>query len=177
VIWEYIGPDGWSPLAALDQTKTLTTRGLVQFVGPADLQPGTCFGVKRFWIRARWHAGDFAVPPRLRAALPNTTWATQTTAIESETLGSGNGDPGQTVTTAQSPVLPGQRLSIREAGEVAELTEFGLGVNEHILGQFSRFVGVAQTGQRDGVHGRLKLLNHRAECHRVTMLSANEQAI
>ncbi|MGH3943139.1 MAG: putative baseplate assembly protein [Pseudonocardiaceae bacterium] len=114
LVWEYSGPAGWQPLAALDQTEALAERGLVQFVGPADLLARKCFGKRWCWLRLRWRRGSFAVPPRLRRVLPNTTWATQASTVHDEILGSGNGDPGQVFTAAQTPVLAGQRLVIRE---------------------------------------------------------------
>jgi hypothetical protein len=119
VVWEYWGLDGsgtagWQPLAAVDETGTLASRGVVQFVGPPDMASRQCFGAEGFWLRARWRSGDFAVVPRLRGVLPNTTWATQVTTIRDEILGSGNGNAGQVFSTAQTPVLAGQRVLVRE---------------------------------------------------------------
>jgi predicted phage baseplate assembly protein len=67
-------------------------------------------------VRARSESGEFAVPPRLRRLLLNTTWASQATTIFNETLGSSNGNPGQAFQLAQSPVLPGLCLQVREPG-------------------------------------------------------------
>ncbi len=114
LVWEYSGPAGWQPLAALDGTEALAGRGLVQFIGPPDLLARDCFGQRWCWLRLRWQQGTFPVTPRLRRVLPNTTWASQTITVRDEILGSGNGDPGQVVTAAQTPVLPGQRLVVRE---------------------------------------------------------------
>ncbi|MGH4012335.1 MAG: putative baseplate assembly protein [Pseudonocardiaceae bacterium] len=126
VVWEYSGPNGWQPLAAVDETEALAGRGLVQFVGPADLLAREFFGRSGCWVRARWQRGQFPVPPRLRRVLLNTTWARQAVTIRDEILGSGNGDPGQGFSTAQTPVLAGQRLVVREPerpppGEAAAL--------------------------------------------------------
>lgn len=126
LVWEYSGPAGWQPLAALDGTEALAGRGLVQFVGPADLLARDCFGQRWCWLRLRWQRGTFPVTPRLRRVLPNTTWATQAITVRDEILGSGNGDPGQVCAAAQTPLLAGQRLVVREPerpppGEVAAL--------------------------------------------------------
>ncbi|MGH3913917.1 MAG: hypothetical protein ACRDTC_11000, partial [Pseudonocardiaceae bacterium] len=112
--WEYSGPAGWQPLAALDETEALTGRGLVQFVGPAELLARSCFGQHGYWLRLRWQRGTFPVPPRLRRVLLNTTWATQAVTVPDEILGSGNGEAGQRFATAQTPVLVDQRLVVRE---------------------------------------------------------------
>jgi hypothetical protein len=118
--WEYAAGDGWHPLAALDGTGTLGESGTVTFVGPPDLAAITCFGRDGFWLRARWTHGDFPVPPRLRAVLPNTCWAAQVTTVSREILGSGNASPGQVFATSQRPVLPGQSVVVREPGPPAE---------------------------------------------------------
>ncbi|WP_416978245.1 putative baseplate assembly protein [Streptomyces sp. T028] len=128
LVWEYSGPDGWRPLAAVDETAALTDRGMVRFVGPADLTAREHLGQSRCWLRLRLRHGTFPVAPRLRRILPNTTWATQAVTVTDEILGSGTAEAGRRLTTAQSPVLPGQRLVVREperpsAAEEAVLTE------------------------------------------------------
>lgn len=57
---------------------------------------------------------DFPVPPRLRTVRTNTTWASQTTTLENEVLGSSNNEPKQVSYTTQSPILLGQQLEIQE---------------------------------------------------------------
>jgi Baseplate J-like protein len=112
--WEYASLDGWQPLGAVDETRTLSNRGLVTFAGPEDLVPRQYFGRTLCWLRLRWQAGDFPLPPRLRRVLLNTTWAAQVSTVPDEILGSGTGVPGQTFTAAHTPVQPGQQLSVRE---------------------------------------------------------------
>ena len=114
VTWEYWRPAGWTPLAALDETQTLARPDLVQFIAPEDLKPRPLFGQPLCWLRARWRSGKFPVLPRLRRVLLNTTWASQVTTSRQENLGSSNGNAGQAFQTAQSPVLPGQQLEVRE---------------------------------------------------------------
>lgn len=127
LVWEYSGTDGWQPLAAADETATLSGRGTVRFVGPADLTSREHFGRSLCWLRLRQRRGTFPVTPRLRRILPNTTWATQAVTVTDEILGSGTAEAGQRLTTAQNPVLAGQRLVVREperpsAAEEAALT-------------------------------------------------------
>src|SRR5262249_60868034 len=73
--WEYATTDGWRPLAALDETQSLSSRGLVTFVGPEDFTARACFGQTWYWLRLRWHAGTFPLPPQIRRVLLNTIWA------------------------------------------------------------------------------------------------------
>lgn len=125
--WEYYaGPTGWQSLSAVDETSALTDRGLVTFIGPADLTARSCFGQTLYWLRLRWQAGTFPLPPQLRRVLLNTTWAAQVTTVQDEILGSGNGDAGQVFTAAQTPVQPGQQLSVREPQPPAPAEEQAL---------------------------------------------------
>lgn len=114
VVWEYAGKDGWQPLDVVDDTKTFRQRGLLQFIGPEDFQAREHAGEQCYWLRARWQAGDFVFPPQLRRVLLNTTWASQASTSRDEILGSGNGNPDQVFTLAQTPVQPGQHLIVRE---------------------------------------------------------------
>ncbi|MEV6923689.1 putative baseplate assembly protein [Dactylosporangium sp. NPDC051485] len=113
VRWDYLSPAGWAPLLVEDGTATLSASGVVRFLPPADLTLAPHFGVTAAWVRLRWQSGYFPVTPRLAAVLANTVTATQATSVTAEVLGSGNGGPGQVLTTTQSPVLPGARLEIR----------------------------------------------------------------
>ncbi|MFF5112064.1 putative baseplate assembly protein [Streptosporangium sp. NPDC000509] len=124
--WEYAGPAGWRPLDVVDKTQGLSRRDLVTFVGPADLAPRSCFGRTLSWLRLRWQAGAFPLPPRLRRILLNTTWATQVTTVNGEILGSGNGDADQAFTAAQTPVQPGQQVTVREPQRPAPAEERAL---------------------------------------------------
>ena len=114
VTWEYAGSEGWVPLGALDDTATLTQRGLVHFIGPRDFVPRVYAGQTLYWLRLRWHGGEFVFPPQLRRVALNTIWATQAATSRNEILGSSNGNPDQFFSTAQTPVLPGQQLEVRE---------------------------------------------------------------
>ncbi|GAA5193518.1 hypothetical protein GCM10023322_55720 [Rugosimonospora acidiphila] len=113
--WDYLSPAGWAPLPVEDGTATLSASGVVRFTPPADLALAPRFGVAAAWVRLRWYGGYFPVTPRLAAVLANTVTATQATSVTAEVLGSGNGSPGQMLTTAQAPVLPGARLEVRAA--------------------------------------------------------------
>lgn len=116
VTWEYANADGgWTPVGAVDETQGFAGRGLIRFIGPRNFTRRQLFGQALYWVRARSEGGEFAVPPRLRRLLLNTTWASQATTVQNETLGSSTGNPGQAFQLAQSPVLPGLCLEVREA--------------------------------------------------------------
>jgi hypothetical protein len=120
VIWEYRAAGGWAPLLPQDETQSFTQAGLVTFIGPADIAAASDFGLAQlFWLRARWDHGQYAYPPLLGRVLTNTIGAMQATTIQNEALGPGTGEPGQVFQTARVPVLPGQRVEVREPEQPA----------------------------------------------------------
>jgi hypothetical protein len=113
--WWYWSGRGWSRLGVSDETAVLTRRGLVTFVGPADFAASTRFGREAFWLRVTPERGGWPSPPRLERVLLNTVWAEHAAQVTGEVLGSGTGRPGQRVRTLRAPVLPGERIEVREA--------------------------------------------------------------
>lgn len=123
LVWEYTSPTGWQRLPVEDGTQGLTERGVVEFVGPTDFEARSLFGQSGFWLRLRWQQGDFRIPPQLQQILPNTVWGLQAVHLTHESLGSSTGNPSQTFTTLQAPVLPGQQLDVRESTLAAPQTQ------------------------------------------------------
>ncbi|HEU4348568.1 MAG TPA: putative baseplate assembly protein, partial [Actinoplanes sp.] len=130
VVWEYVSPTGWRSLRAVDGTRSLTGRGAVTFLAPEDLVARSCFGRSDYWLRARWTAGVFPVPPRLRRVLLNTTWAVHGETIADEVLGSSNGNPDLVFVAAQRPLQPGRQLRVREPEPPPEAEERALAALE-----------------------------------------------
>jgi hypothetical protein len=114
VAWEYRRAGGWAPLMVQDETAGFAMRGLLTFIAPPDMSMEPGFGEAAWWLRARLERGGYAHPPRLRRVLPNTTWASHTVSLRDEVLGSGTGEASQRLRTTRAPVLPGQRLEMRE---------------------------------------------------------------
>ncbi|MHC4180228.1 MAG: putative baseplate assembly protein, partial [Planctomycetota bacterium] len=114
VVWQYWNGERWARLGTRDQTQSFTERGLVTFIGPPDFRRSSEFGAEAFWLRAGWERGAYPVPPQLRRVLTNTTWAAHTLTVQNEVLGSSNGEPGQVFRSTQAPLLPGQRIEVRE---------------------------------------------------------------
>jgi hypothetical protein len=119
VVWEYRAADGWRSLGTRDETRSFSGRGLVSFVAPADMRRSTDFGVEAWWLRARWDRGSYRTSPRLARVLTNTIWATNVATIRDEILGSGTGDEHQRFQLVKAPILPGQRIEVRERGALS----------------------------------------------------------
>lgn len=115
VAWEYQNTLGWRWLGAQDETEGFVRRGLVTFIGPADIAPTIAFGQEAYWLRARWDSGGYVVPPRINRVVTNTVWAHHATSIANEVVGSGTSEPRQIFHTSMTPVLAGQRVEVGEA--------------------------------------------------------------
>jgi Baseplate J-like protein len=114
LVWEYFNGKAWTKLNAIDETAAFADRGLVKFIGPSDLTEKQEFDRTCYWLRICWESGAFRAKPCLHHILTNTIWASQTTMLHNEVLGSSNGNPNQIFRTTQSPVLPGQILKVQE---------------------------------------------------------------
>ncbi|WP_046867557.1 baseplate J/gp47 family protein [Microvirga massiliensis] len=114
-----------TPLKEIYPGGTLTRAALPRFGMPLD------------WVRVR--PKQQGAPRRLtvlRIAL-NVTWAVQTFTITNETLGSGNGQPGQALFFVQRPVLEDERIEVRELDGPRAAVEFSMLRDELLAGGFT----------------------------------------
>lgn len=113
--WEYFDGSAWRPLAPLDGTRHLTTSGTVVFLAPPDAAPLARFGLEAHrWVRARAGRSDPTDPRHLAGVFLNTVPAVQVATVADELLGSSGGQQGQMLRLARPPILPGERLEVRE---------------------------------------------------------------
>ena len=113
--WEYYNGRDWTELFIIDTTSNLTESGSVQFLAPVDMQPLLKFEpVKRYWIRVRLLQSDNDYAPQLSGVFLNTVQVSQKTTVTNELLGSSNGRENQRFRLSKNPVLPGQRIRVRE---------------------------------------------------------------
>jgi Baseplate J-like protein len=82
------------------------------------------FGAPLDWVRARLK--EAAAPDEIEAAgiYLNAAWVTQVQTINDELLGSGTGQPNQSLFFAQTPVLSGEQIEIRELEGARAHVEF-----------------------------------------------------
>jgi hypothetical protein len=112
--WEYAGPDGWRRLQVKDETWNLSRQGHIQFIGPDDFTRTENFGLLRYWLRVRLISAADMFSPELGRVYLNTVWAENGLTVENELLGSSDGSAHQTFQLKRSPVLPGQRVWVKE---------------------------------------------------------------
>lgn len=115
IAWEYANrQNDWRSLGALDETAGFMHSNVIRFVGPSDMGAQHRFGKECFWVRARLAGGDYPVPLLVKQIILNTVWASQALSVQDEILGSGTGESNQSFVLAQTPILPGLDLRIRE---------------------------------------------------------------
>jgi hypothetical protein len=72
------------------------------------------FGRPLDWVRARLKDDGAPTQSAVDAIAINATWAQQVQTLQNEVLGSGTGEPGQSVFFSQAPVLRGEAVEVRE---------------------------------------------------------------
>jgi Baseplate J-like protein len=113
--WEYFNGTTWRNLTVFDDTNNLTESGSVEFLTPTDIAPLAKFDLTaRYWIRARSPKNDPFDTQQLQGIFLNTIPATQAVTVQTEILGSSNGQPNQMLSFARTPILPGQQVLVRE---------------------------------------------------------------
>jgi Baseplate J-like protein len=130
--WEYWNGRRWAELAVFDGTSALTESGILQFIGPTDLEAAALFDqdTPRRWIRARLLDAAAADPRLLGGVFLNAVDAVQAATVRGEVLGTSNGSPGQRLRLSRTPVLAGQRILVREPERPPQPEEAELGREE-----------------------------------------------
>lgn len=113
LVWEYWNGARWTDLKPRDETQNLTRSGTLEFRGPPG-QPRREFGEELHWLRCRMELGSYARSPRIEDLLLNTVGAQNASEVRQESLGHSDGTPDQRHAFARFPVLPGERIVIRE---------------------------------------------------------------
>lgn len=134
--WEYFGERGWTELAVLDETDGFQVSGTVQFVGPADAVARPGLNGDLYWLRARLKTQGALPKRRLDGLWTNTLWGLQGESVQDETLGISSGDVDQVFQfpMLRVPVLPGQRIEVREwSGRGDDWRESLAGVDPALL--------------------------------------------
>jgi Baseplate J-like protein len=103
---EVLRPDGWYPVLSDDRTKGLTRPGLLRlFLSPAPVQ-SPLFGCDGWWLRLRTLEPSANWAPVVRGLHLNAVDAEEAKSLRQEILGSSLGEPDQSYTLAEAPVLP-----------------------------------------------------------------------
>ncbi|MBI1298820.1 putative baseplate assembly protein [bacterium] len=101
--WSYWDGSRWRPLAVVDGTAAFQRTGVVGFFAPEHHGSSYEFGFAAYWLRVQPASPNHR--PRLEALRLNSVSATNAQTIESEILGSGNGEAHQLFRLTRTPVL------------------------------------------------------------------------
>lgn len=112
--WQYWDGIAWDDILVEDETRNLRVPGLVSFIAAEDSQPLTRFGTTLNWLRARLKEDGPPGEPTFAGIFPNAVWAVQRQTISDDPIGASNGSPNQVFVVRQIPVLPGERIQVRE---------------------------------------------------------------
>jgi hypothetical protein len=72
------------------------------------------FGAPHDWLRVRLPQAGAPLMSEFKGLYLNATWASQVQTFQNEVLGSGLGQPNQSLFFTQVPVLPGEQIEVRE---------------------------------------------------------------
>lgn len=112
--WEMWDGEDWQEIAVEDETADLALPGMLALVAPGDDPALARFGTPRHWLRGRLHFDGDPIDREIDGIHLNAVWASQVQTIRSETLGSGSGQPRQTLFFRNLPVLDGEIVEVRE---------------------------------------------------------------
>lgn len=118
LVWEGWDGEAWVPVRERDDTRGVAVPGMVALPWPGS-PPGASpllprFGTPLAWLRARRRSDGLPRHSVLRGAFLNAAWASEVRSYDGETVGGGNGEPGQGFRVRNVPVLPGESLEVRE---------------------------------------------------------------
>lgn len=152
-IWKYYDGTIWKELSLEnDETGSFNKSGIISFLFPPDIVKSVEFGKELFWVRIE--TKNPLPSSEINGIFPNTVWAVNHFTVQNEVLGSGNGIPGQSVSFARKPVLPGQVIEIKDR----DTSEKWMETNSFALsGKLSRHYIIDRKNGRiffgDGIHG------------------------
>jgi hypothetical protein len=112
--WEYWDGFAWSHVAVNDETAQLTSPGILSFIAESDNTAMARFGTPLFWLRGRLKEDGPAPEVEVTAIYPNSVWALQQRTFTDVSLGKATGQPSEVFRITQIPVIPGERLEVRE---------------------------------------------------------------
>lgn len=164
--WQYWDGSSWSPLRLLkDGTNALLATGHVHLQLPSSGMASASFNgsASLYWIRASITAGGYDQAPTLQALRTNTAVVRQSQTVANEVLGGSNGQPNQSLTLQNAPVLDGTLVLQVDAGDGngfitwALVSDFFSSGPNDLVYRLDRTTATVLFG--DGVNGSIPAIN------------------
>ncbi|WP_437569823.1 putative baseplate assembly protein [Sorangium sp. So ce542] len=112
--WEYWNGFGWQRLSVEDETQHLRFPGISTVIAQSDSAELARFGRPLHWLRLRSKVDGPPAETELTGIYPNAVWASQQRTYRDLAVGQGTGGLNQVFVIPQVPVLPGERIEVRE---------------------------------------------------------------
>jgi hypothetical protein len=121
ILWEYFSEEVWKELRLIkDTTGNLSQKGAIEFIAPDDWKLSNMFETEGYWMRAKWETGSYSTPPRLNGVHLNAVEARHAVTGQNEILGTSTGEPYQSFTFTNPPILPEPKIMVRELENPSE---------------------------------------------------------
>jgi uncharacterized phage protein gp47/JayE len=112
--WEHWDGFEWRRTPAEDETGYLRRPGIVNVLAQQSDSALARFGTALHWFRARLKEDGPPGEPTFSGIHVNAVWASERRTIRDLPVGTSNGTPNQMFTLTQTPILPGERIEVRE---------------------------------------------------------------
>jgi hypothetical protein len=113
-VWEYWDGFGWANVAVDDETAQLTAPGILSFIAEDNSAALARFGTALHWLRGRLKEDGPPSEVTVAGIYPNAVWALQQRTFTDVAIGTASGQPGELFRIAQIPIIPGERIEVRE---------------------------------------------------------------
>jgi hypothetical protein len=146
--WEYFDGAAWRFVAVEDETERFRSPGIVSFLAPPDLAASPRFGRPLYWIRARLKEDGPPGEATVLGLFANAVWAAERRTIRNSPLGTSDGTANQVFRVAESPILPGEILEVREVSGARAPVEWRqivldvTGGDQRVLASFEQWLAL-----------------------------------
>ncbi|XXT18832.1 putative baseplate assembly protein [Sorangium sp. So ce429] len=164
--WEYWNGFGWQRVSVEDETQHLRFPGISSFISQSDSAELARFGRPLYWLRLRSKEDGPPAETELTSIHLNAVWASQRRTYRDLAVGQGTGGLNQVFVIPQVPVLPGERIEVRELFGPRAAVEWRLIALELFAGDAAVLRALeeqlaAESTQPDVVRGPLRLKRDR----------------
>lgn len=134
-----VQPAGAAEVVTIDSINGATLNLVMPLAGSYTNTTAVVAALPRFgqsldWVRARLKTDGPPEMSRVNGIYPNAVWALQQQTVNNETLGSGTGQPNQSLFFQQFPVAEGEQVQVRELSGAQANVEY-LVLQEQLFAQ------------------------------------------
>lgn len=155
--WEYWDGFEWRRMPTEDETGYLRRPGIVNVLAQTTDTALARFGPPLHWIRARLKEDGPPGEPVFVGIHPNAVWASERRTLRDLPVGTSNGTPNQMFPLTQTPILPGERIEVRELNGARANVEWRILAMELSGGDAGVLVQIEGLLAREGTNPEIAL--------------------